>query len=156
MFDIKKCVINIAIFVLNIVYIPFKLFKTQNKVTYISRQSDTPSLDFNLLISQIKKRDKEAKQVVLTKKIGKGVFGKITYALHMFVQLYHLATSKVIVIDSYVIAVSVLKHKKSLRIIQIWHALGAIKKFGYQVIGKKEGSSDVVARGMKMHKNYMI
>jgi len=155
-FNIKKVVINIAVFVLNVLYLPFKCFKTKNKITYISRQSDTPSIDFMLLKTGMEKMDNSIIQVMLTKKIGAGIIRKIKYALHTFVQMYHIATSKVVVIDTYIIPVSVLKHKKSLRIIQIWHALGAIKKFGYQVIGKKEGSSKVVADAMKMHQNYDI
>ena len=139
---------------LNVIYLPFKLLKTQNKVVYISRQSNTPSLDFCMLKQKLEKMDSSVKQVMLTRKIGKGVAQKIVYALHIFSQMYHISTSKVVVVDTYIIPVSVLKHKKSLKVIQIWHALGAIKKFGYQAIGKKEGSSYVVANAMRMHKNY--
>lgn len=154
MFSIKKLIIKTAIFVLNLMYLPFKCFKTKHKLTYISRQSDTPSIDFELLYNKMNELDSDLVQVMLTKKIGKGIIGKLKYGLHTLVQMYHIATSKVVVVDTYVIPVSVLKHKKSLRIVQIWHALGAVKKFGYQVIGKEEGSSDVVARAMKMHANY--
>lgn len=154
MFNIKRIVIKIAIFVLNLMYLPFKCFKTKYKVTYISRQSDIPSIDFKLLHGKMKELDDSLIQVMLTKKIGKGIIGKLKYGLHIFVQLYHIATSKVVVVDTYIIPVSVLKHKKSLKVIQIWHALGAIKKFGYQVIGKKEGSSGEVAYTMKMHAGY--
>ena len=48
--------------------------------------------------------------------------------------MYYLATSKVCVLDGYCIPASILKHKKKLKIIQIWHASGAIKKFGYQIL----------------------
>ena len=154
MFNIKKLVIKIAIFVLNVMYLPFKCFKTKHKLTYISRQSDTPSIDFTLLYNKMKEIDSSLVQVMLTKKIGKGIVGKLKYGLHTFVQMYHIATSKVVVIDTYIIPVSVLKHKKSLKVVQIWHALGAIKKVGYQVIGKGEGSSEVVAHTMKMHAGY--
>lgn len=111
------------------------------------------SIDFKLLVSKLQEMS-DVEIVVLTKKIGKGIMGKFKYALHIFKQMYHIATSKVVVIDTYIIPVSVLKHKKSLKIIQIWHALGAIKKFGYQVLGMKEGSSKTVANAMRMHANY--
>ena len=153
MLKIKKLVIKIAIAVLNVIYLPFKCLKTQNKITYISRQSNNPSIDFSLLRQRMEKADKNLKQVMLTKKIEKGLLQKVCYAFHTFVQMYHIATSKVVIVDTYIIPVSVLKHKKNLKIIQIWHALGAIKKFGYQSLGKKEGSSYTVANAMKMHKN---
>ena len=94
--------------------------------------------------------------MLIQKKIEKGLIAKFKYALHTFVQMYHIATSKVVVVDTYIIPVSTLKHKKDLKVIQIWHALGAIKKFGYQSLDKKEGSSKVVADAMRMHKNYDV
>lgn len=156
MLIIKRAVIKLGIIILNIIYLPLKLFKTKNKITYISRQSDKPSIDFELLYKKVKKMDYTVEQVVLTKKMGKGIKKTFKYLLHMLVQMYHIATSKVVVVDTYIIAVSVLKHKKSLKVIQIWHALGAIKQFGYQVIDKKEGSSRLIAESMKMHKNYDV
>ena len=41
--------------------------------------------------------------------------------------MYHLATSRACIVDTYIIPVSILKHRDELIIIQIWHALGAIK-----------------------------
>jgi CDP-ribitol ribitolphosphotransferase len=68
--------------------------------------------------------------------------------------MYHIATSKACVIDSYIIPISVLKHKKDLIVIQIPHGMGAIKKVGYQVVNKGEGDDQEVAEAMQMHKNY--
>lgn len=36
----------------------------------------------------------------------------------------------------------------------MWHALAAIKKFGWQTVGKEGGSSEKTARLMKMHNGY--
>src|SRR5699024_769867 len=49
---------------------------------------------------------------------------------------------------------SLLKHKKSLTIIQMWHALGKIKKSGYQTLGKESGRSKKTADLLQMHRNY--
>ena len=80
--------------------------------------------------------------------------GRIKYCFFIIKNMYHIAESKVCVVDGYNIPISALKHKKGLEIIQIWHAMGAIKKFGFQVIGRKEGSTTKIARIMKMHANY--
>ena len=137
-------------------YLPFKLLRTKNKITYISRQSNTPSIDFKLLYANMEELDSNLTQIVLTRKIGKGFLGKLSYALHTITQMYHIATSKVVIVDTYIIPISVLKHKKGLKVIQIWHALGAIKKFGYQIVGKQEGSSETLVSAMKMHNNYDV
>lgn len=65
-----------------------------------------------------------------------------------------IAESKVIIVDGYNIPVSVLKHKKNTTVIQMWHALAAIKKFGYQSIGYKDGVNKTIAKILKMHANY--
>lgn len=80
--------------------------------------------------------------------------GKIAYCFSIIGDMYYLATSKVAIIDTYSITVSCLKHKKSLKVIQMWHALGALKKFGLQSVGTKEGRDEKISRAMCMHKNY--
>lgn len=146
----KILVLKIGIFFLKFIYSFFKLFKTKNKITFISRQSNEITLDYKLLVDKLKITHKDYEIVVLTKKIE----NKFLYMFHMLKQMYHIATSKVVILDSYCITISTLKHKKSLKVIQIWHAIGSMKKFGYAMIGKEEGSSKEIAEVFKMHKNY--
>ncbi len=70
--------------------------------------------------------------------------------------MYHLATSMVCVVDGYIVPVSVLSHRPTLTVVQMWHALGAIKQFGLQSVGRPSGRSSQVASAMKMHRNYDI
>ncbi len=148
---VKKLIIYVAKFI----YCFFKLLPTKNKVTMISRQSNEKTIDFALLEDKL---NKEIKTVILCHKLEGGInasfLEKIKYVLHCLSQMYHIATSKVIVLDSYCILISILKHKKSLKVIQMWHSMGTMKKFGYQILDKSEGSKKEVAELMKMHKNY--
>jgi CDP-ribitol ribitolphosphotransferase len=68
--------------------------------------------------------------------------------------MYHIATSRGVILDTYCIPVSILNHKKKLVIVQMWHAMGALKKFGYSIIDKEEGTSKDIAHVFDMHKNY--
>ena len=147
-------VIKIGKFVLNLIYMLFKLFPVKNKIVFLSRQHDKSNIDFELLKNQILQEHQDYEVVILTKMIHEGLLSKISYILHMFVQMYHLATSKVAILDTYCITVSILHHKKSLKVIQLWHAIGAFKKFGYSILGKEEGSSERIAKLMQMHENY--
>ena len=139
---------------MNIIYKLFKLFKAKNKITFISRQSNKIGIDFKLLIEEIKKESPDIKIIVLNKELNKSLISKIIYFFHMFTQMYHIATSKVVILDGYCIMISILKHKKELKVIQIWHALGSLKKFGYSTLGKKDGRDSKIAELMNMHKNY--
>lgn len=135
---------------LNVIYLFFKLFKTRNQITLISRQSNKISEDFELLSTELKKQLKDYRIVVLSKKMD----NKIAYAFHMLVQMYHISRSKIVILDSYCIVASNLKHKKNLKIIQIWHALGLMKKAGYAILDMEEGRSSKTSYALNMHKNY--
>ena len=146
--------VKVGIFILNIMYSFLKLFPVKNKIVYISRQSNSIPIDFIMIKTTMEEKLPGYKNIILARTIETGVCAKILYGCHMLRQIYHLATSKIVILDSYCIAVSVLEHRNSLLIIQIWHALGALKKFGYSILDKKEGTSSRIADLMKMHKNY--
>lgn len=153
----KALLIKLMILGLNVIYLFFKPLKVKNKIVMISRQSNEVNLDFKLLGAEL---EKDFQVVYLCKTLDGGVdstlFTKILYGLHMFVQMYHLATSKVCVLDSYSPVVSLLKHKSSLKVVQIWHSVGSLKQFGWQVVHRGEGTSPDVAAAMKMHNNYDV
>lgn len=154
----KKFLMKIAIIImkyfLNLIYFFMKKSKLKNKVVLISRQSNNPSLDFQFLESEIKKQDETVEIKMLCRKIERGLLNKIKYCFYILKVMKDLSNSKVCIIDGYSIPVSMLKQRKELVVIQIWHALGAIKKFGYQSLGKSEGRDEKIAEIMNMHKNY--
>lgn len=146
----------IAIFrgFLNLIYAVFKLFPVRNKITLISRQSDSASEDFLMLKTELKKQSPDTEIKILCKKLRKSPLALFSYMGHILVQMYHIATSRTVVLDSYCIPISILKQRKKLRVIQIWHAMGALKKFGLSIRGEEEGSNPKLAKAMRMHRNY--
>ncbi len=149
-----EIIIEIFIIFLKAIYFFLKLLPSKKKITFISRQSNNINIDFKLLTDDLNERYSEYKIVVLTKKIEGNIFNKIKYIFHILRQMYHIATSKVVVLDTYCIPISILKHKKNLKVIQMWHALGSFKKFGLSIKNKKEGTSTKLISIMKMHQNY--
>ena len=147
---IVKCGIGF----LNVIFFFMKCLPVQNKITYISRQMDTTPVDFEMVKEQMIQDHPEYKHVILAKMIHHGLFSKIGYIFHMFRQMYHIATSKAVILDTYCIPISILKQRDSLVVIQMWHALGAFKKFGYSILDKQEGSSSKMAKLMSMHRHY--
>ena len=102
------------------IYFFLKLLPTNNKkVIFISRQSNRISLDFQLLQEEIYNLNPNYKVVLLCNKVDHSFKGIINYYLNTLKHLYHLATAKVCIVDSYCLAVSIPKHKKDLIIIQI-------------------------------------
>ena len=147
-----KVILNLPILVLKLIYFFLKLFPTKDKIIFLSRQSNTPSIDFCLLESEIKSKAPNLKQVMITRRMERNFASVFKNVFVLFPQMYHLATSKICVLDGYSIPVSVLKHKKDLKVFQIWHSLLAVKNFGLSsdMSDKKKTLSKV----LKMHKNY--
>lgn len=146
--------IKISLFFLSLKYFFLKLIPSKKKVVFLSRQDNSPSIDFIMLSEEIKNTHQDYEIVFLCKKLEGSLFNKLGFAFFMIKQMYHIATAKVAILDSYIIPISVLKHKPDLLVIQIWHSVGTMKKFGYSILDKYEGSSSKVASLMKMHKNY--
>lgn len=150
-----KILLLIFKFIMNFIYCFFKLFKTNNnKVLFISRQSNEITIDFKLLCQKLEESKKNYKIVVICKKLDNILKNPISYVFFTLKTMYHISTSKVCVIDSYSPLISILKQKKSLKVLQIWHSLAAIKQFGYQTLDKKFGRKSKLSYAANMHKNY--
>lgn len=170
----KENIMLIFLFVfkwhLRCIYFFIKMFtKQRRRVFFLSRQFNDIPLNYELLINKLEKKDIEIK--VICKKVSGGLnamirneksrntkfaelFSAVGYYFNLYVQMVYIATSKVVIIDGYNLTASVLKHKKNTTIIQLWHALAAIKKFGYQTVGYPDGLKPRVAKMLCMHKNY--
>lgn len=146
--------LEIGIKMANVLFRMLQVLPIQNKIVYISRQENKAPQDFLLMQEKMEQLYPKCKNVILAKTLEKGIWKKITYMFHMLRQMFHIATAKVIVLDSYCILVSILNLREEQVVIQMWHALGALKKFGYSVLDKKEGHKEKIARTMRMHKNY--
>ena len=160
-----------------IIYFFIKLLTFQkNRVYLLSRQFDKPSLNYQMIINELEKEHIKYKVVCkkvdtsindsvrtqgnysnvssLIKKVFKNAKSSIKYYLSLWSQMINIANSKIVIVDGYNLPVCLLKHKKGTLVIQLWHALGAIKKFGYQSMGKVDGISPTVAKILKMHAGY--
>ena len=127
--------------------------KNSKRVTIISRESDEKTIDVRLLEEELKRRGLEVKTLcrLLTKEKSVKALG---YAGHVLKQEAAILRSDAVVLDTYCIPASMLPHRKGTEIVQMWHALGAVKKFGWQTVGKDDGTSERTAKLMKMHRGY--
>lgn len=152
-----RIAITLLRWVLGFIYFFMKLFPTdKNRVVFLSRQSDKPTEDFVFLEKRLKEKKPDIKTVMITKRADRGVKSLVRFAFATLKSMRYLATSSVCVLDAYWPAVSLLKHKPSLTVIQLWHAMGKIKKSGYQSVGKQFGRSETLAKELRMHKNYDV
>lgn len=150
----KLLIIKVFVLFIRILYAPMKLQKTKDKILWLSRQSDDKSSDMIMLESAIKTQSPETQQVFRLRRLKDESALSVSYIFSIFGDMWHIASSKVVIVDTYSIPVSCLNHKEDVKIVQIWHALGAVKKFSLQSAGKAQGRDSGVAKAMRMHKNY--
>ena len=155
----KKILVYLMRFGLQMIYSVLKLFPTKkNKIVFLSRQSDTLTPDFEMVQQELRREDPEVEIVTICHRLegagSGGLRGMLAFARSTLRSMYHLATASVCVLDAYWPAISLLHHKKSLTVIQMWHALGNMKKFGYTALGSKEGRKFSTASLLNMHRGY--
>ena len=155
-------------FLMCLLYAVLKLFPTRQKVIFLSRQLNEPSIDFKMLEAEILERDPTVRTIMICERIeATAVAGnrrEIPLIIIGFRLLYntlrsmfHVATGRVVILDTYSPVISLLNHKPTLTVIQIWHAMGKIKQSGYRNLDTEGGGrSSRVAKAMKMHQGYDI
>lgn len=144
--------IKAGIAILNLFYEMMKEMPIKDRVLIMSRQANEPTLDIRMLVEELDKR--HIKSVVLCKVMEPGFGGKLKYFFEIHKQMRYLATSRVVVLDSYNIPVSNFKRREGTTVIQMWHALGSMKKFGKSILDMPEGNSSAIAKAMNMHAGY--
>lgn len=99
-----------------------------NRVSFISYFSAEYGLEFSNLHDLLAEANIEIKCSL--QKFDSSWLGKLKYLFQFIYQTYLFNTSRVILLDGNSLVHTTIRKKKNVKVIQLWHALGAIKKFG--------------------------
>ncbi len=166
---VKQAAVKIAAFLFNVLYALCKVGGRRKEVVFVTRQASEPSDDFLALGSAYE--DAGYKVVYLSQRLTKKA--ALAYAVLVIKEIYHVAKCQVCVIDRYDPVISLL-HLKTMPVevmsgedyvrfaevpvepvvIQLWHAFGAFKKFGYQSVDTAEGHPLSEMELFEIHRNY--
>lgn len=127
---LKKVILNIMLSVMNFFIMFFSI--KQNRITFISLESDELESDLELIYNQLVIINKYDLRTVLINYNKKSILNNFKYMLNCYKQLYYINTSKVVIINDNNYVISKFKRDK-VKVIQVWHAAGAIKKFGNEL-----------------------
>lgn len=106
----------------------FKYFKIKkNRVAFISCRRNTLSGNFEYIYKKLSDKNLDIKTVLDSKESF----------LSCFKYGYYLATSKVILVDDYIRSIYEIKKRTDNYLIQVWHACGAFKTFGFSRLSKE-------------------
>lgn len=125
--QLKKRILDILLFFVNRIVTLFPI--KENQIAFISLESKTLESDLLLLYQELQKQSQYQIKTVLTKFDKNNLWTNFVYMLNTFKQVYYVNRSKVVIINNNNYVVSRYK-RQGVQVIQVWHATGAIKKFG--------------------------
>ncbi|MGY0691292.1 CDP-glycerol glycerophosphotransferase family protein [Virgibacillus sp. FSP13] len=145
----REWIITVYLAVFQIIFRVFQLLPLQRKTTFVA------TFGHNCLYT-IRALERETNQpftIVKTPKcdipfsnITSGKVLDFQSPLQWIESVYHLATSKVIFIDNYLGILAKMNLKPNVMCIQLWHAAGAIKRFGLEDTALKKRSNHAQKR----------
>ena len=95
-----------------------------------------PELDGNLarLLALMRARRPDLHYMPLPEPYAYGLAGKIRYLIRTIRGMYHVRTAGLVVVDNAYLPIHVAPHAPRTTIVQVWHATGALKRFGADTI----------------------
>lgn len=145
---LKRIYISFYKFLLNLVYqlFSFVLRNDKNKVVISIYRDSKLSGNLQYIHDEILKQLPGAKVHL--------IYSKNKMNLHLFKEIIMISNTSYLVLDDYYLPIYLVKPKKRLKVIQLWHAAGAFKKFGYSTIGTKFGPTERYLKQVPIHSNY--
>ncbi|MDK2809149.1 MAG: CDP-ribitol ribitolphosphotransferase / teichoic acid ribitol-phosphate polymerase, partial [Clostridiales bacterium] len=117
----------------------------RNRIVFISNRRNDMSGNFEFVYDILKKDKSLDMRFVLD---DRGI-KQMSYA-NAFRYGYYCATSKVILVDDYAGLLYKIPRRPGTTMMQLWHACGAFKTFGYSRLGKPGGQKQT----SPAHRNY--
>lgn len=107
----------------------FYLFRilpvNEKKVFFVATHDDSDEGNAGIVSEAVKGKFPSVKTVFLTKKDG--IHRPFSF---FFGKAFHMATASVIFLDNEFMPMAYMKFKKQVKVVQLWHGTGTIKKFG--------------------------
>jgi teichoic acid ribitol-phosphate primase len=82
-----------------------------------------------------------------------GLMGKLRYLLRLVRGMYHLRTAGLFVVDNAYLPVHVAPHRPGTTVVQVWHAVAALKRFGLDALTPP---GDPERRFLHRHYDYVV
>lgn len=130
----RELAISIYLFVFRILFNTFKLFPQKDKTIGIASFGD------NIFFATKSLRSLSDEEIVILKdssckyqfdeSIATVISFDIKHPIAYLKSIYHLATATTVIVDTYYGFLAVTKFRPGTTCIQLWHAAGAIKRFG--------------------------
>ncbi|EOP14624.1 hypothetical protein KQ3_04594 [Bacillus cereus B5-2] len=157
---LREIIVTLYLIVFKILFSIANIAPLKNRVTFIMSYGE----NLIFIYEEMKKQNIDCEVVFLYKSTCKyevknypdvkAVAFETKSIIQTIQAIYHLATSRYIIIDNYFGSLSTIRFKKDVQCIQIWHAAGAFKKFGLLAPAFKKRNKYAQHRFLKVYQNF--
>jgi teichoic acid ribitol-phosphate primase len=104
--------------------------KHPHRVALVTARTATLEGNLRAIHDAIRARRPDLEIVLLLDPYGYGPMSKLRYLLRMVRGMYHVRTAGLVIVDNAYLPVHVAPHGAATTVVQVWHAAGALKRFG--------------------------
>ena len=145
----RELAITMYLFVYKIIFAIYKLFPLKEKVVFLVSFPDNPLFVY----AELKRQGIPVDTIFLSNNRDFQVDDPI-YSFNSLRGIFHLATAKQVIADNYYGFLAVTNFKSAVKVTQIWHAAGAIKRFGAVDAANKTRSTRALHRFTKVYHRF--
>jgi CDP-ribitol ribitolphosphotransferase len=121
----------LAVTALRVVLVACRLLPVQrDKVVLASARAEKLEGNLAFVHDALRAKCPDARIVLLLERYSYGLLGKFAYMGRLLRGAYHVATARLVVLDNAYLPVHAMPHRAATVVVQVWHAAGALKKFG--------------------------
>jgi teichoic acid glycerol-phosphate primase len=157
---VRELAIFLFLLLFKCVFFLLNLLPLKEKTTFVVSFGDNSKY----ILDEIRRQNIQVQVAVLCKKNRMSLFKDykdidlipfVTLNIFLLLQsIYHLATSRFILVDNYYGFLAAVHFKKGVQCIQLWHASGALKKFGLEDESVKYRGSKAKRRFLQVYNKY--
>jgi CDP-ribitol ribitolphosphotransferase len=129
----------LSAFVLRLLGVLFDRLPIQPRVVLATARLARLEGNLAYLHAEIRRARPERRVVTLLEPYSYGFLGKVTYLLRLVRGTFLLRTSSLFIVDNAYLPVHVAPHRPETTVVQVWHAVGALKRFGADTAGGLRG-----------------
>ena len=105
-----------------------------DRVVLASARGSRLEGNFAHLLAAIRTRRPDLEVVLLLEPYGYGIVAKLRYLRRLLRGMVLLQTTALVIVDNAYLPVHVAPHRRGTTVVQVWHAAGALKRFGVDTV----------------------
>lgn len=131
-----------------------RLMPVRRRVVLATSHADRPGGNLAELRGRLSAGWPAVPVVTLARRLRPGWLARGRAAVDAVVAGWHLATARLFVVDDYYFPMYAIRPRRDTTRVQLWHACGAFKRFGYSALDRAFGADAADVSAFPIHTNY--